>query len=220
MSKSASTPIVAAISTLPVIAACALFGATQASAVTCTADAAGCDPYHVTIEQVGANVVATGVGEFDLTGLTLRPGIGGLTEAGIAPSFPSVTLSTSPPSLARYTGLTGPADFGPGGETVTPNSSGPPVALTASLQLFVPFGYDSGTLLGPSQAIFDDATLASLGITPGLYEWTWGDAPDQSFTIGVAQAPGEIPLPAALPLFLGGLGMLVLAGRRRQLRRI
>ena len=73
-----------------------------------------------------------------------------------------------------------------------------------------------GALLGPSQAIFDNETLVSLGATPGLYEREWGNAPDQTFTIGVVAAPGEIPSPAALPLFSSGLGALGLLGWRRK----
>jgi hypothetical protein len=94
MPKPASTPILAAISTLPVIVACALLGATDARAVTCTVDPEGCDPYVVTIEQVpnasassGFNVEATSNegGEFDLSGGALRLSTPGniATGAGI-----------------------------------------------------------------------------------------------------------------------------------------
>jgi type IV secretory pathway TrbF-like protein len=69
MTKPASTPILAVISTLPVIVACALVGATQARAAMCTMSPSTCNPYVVTIDQVGNNVVATGTGEFDLAGL-------------------------------------------------------------------------------------------------------------------------------------------------------
>ena len=63
---------------------------------------------------------------------------------------------------------------------------------------------------------WDNATFASLGLTPGIYEWTWGttDA-DQSFTIDIA-APTTTPLPAALPLFGGGLGMIGFLTRRKK----
>jgi hypothetical protein len=50
------------------IAACALFGATAA---------ANASPYLVTIQQVGSNVVATGSGNIDLTGLqNFQSGVG------------------------------------------------------------------------------------------------------------------------------------------------
>lgn len=91
MTKTAPT-ILAVIPTLPVIAARALLGATEASAVTCTADP--CDPYVVTINQIGADVVATGSGEFDLTGFGLPFAQTGQTAALIIPS--SANLFRSP----------------------------------------------------------------------------------------------------------------------------
>jgi hypothetical protein len=69
--------------------------------------------------------------------------------------------------------------------------------------IFVPDGYTSGTVLN-SMATFDGVTIASLGLTPGTYVWTWGTAADQSFTLEI----GQTPLPAALPLFATGLGLL------------
>jgi type IV secretory pathway TrbF-like protein len=74
--KPGSTPILAAISTLPVIVACALLAATEARASTCRDDPNGCDPYVVTIDQVGNNsVCSAGAGsaierEFVTGGLT------------------------------------------------------------------------------------------------------------------------------------------------------
>jgi hypothetical protein len=62
MTMPASIPIVAVLSALPVIVACALLDATEPRAATCTADPSNCDPYVVTFDQVGSDVVATGSG--------------------------------------------------------------------------------------------------------------------------------------------------------------
>jgi hypothetical protein len=61
-------------------------------------------------------------------------------------------------------------------------------------------------------AIYDFATFASLGVTPGTYVWTWGTGADQSFTLEI----GQTPLPAAFPLFARGVGVLGVLGWRRK----
>jgi hypothetical protein len=105
----------------------------------------------------------------------------------------------------------GPNNFGPGNQDLNyaSSTSGPQVTLDNN-NLLVPAGYTSGTLLASSVAIWDNATLASLGVTPGqVFRWTWGPEPDQGFTIDTT------PLPAALPLFATGIGGLGLLGWRR-----
>jgi hypothetical protein len=49
ITKLGLTPILATISTLPVIVACALLGVTETRASTCRDEPSGCDPYVVTI---------------------------------------------------------------------------------------------------------------------------------------------------------------------------
>ena len=58
---------------------------------------------------------------------------------------------------------------------------------------------------------FDNATFASLGITPGTYTW---NLPDDSFVIEAGVA--ATPLAAARPLFAGGLGLVGFLARRRK----
>jgi len=98
---------VAAISTLPVILGYALLGAPEARAATCMQDIFTC----VLVQQSGANVVMTGSGEFDTTGLqtvsggqppvsaipsrgrTLRPAVGLWPSVRVPPfNRPNVRL--------------------------------------------------------------------------------------------------------------------------------
>ena len=51
-------------------------------------------------------------------------------------------------------------------------------------------GYVSGTALS-DMAIYSGKTLATLGVTPGTYVWTWGTGANQNFTLQI--------LPAILP---------------------
>jgi hypothetical protein len=70
--------------------------------------------YTVTLEQMGSNVVATGSGPINLTGLTfLRPNLN--TSAGIWANMGLIgTGSTFGAEVDLYNGFTGPTSFGSG----------------------------------------------------------------------------------------------------------
>jgi len=171
-------------------------------------------PYVVTLDQVGANVVATGSGEFDLTGLTA----GGTGEHGftiVGPMNGVISTGVSAPSNTDlYYGISGPSQYGLGGYSFASSSSGGFVGVYGpGSTLYVPAGYTSGSTIS-SSATWDGQTFATLEATPGTYIWTWGTgAADQSFRLNV----GTTPLPAALPLFAGGLGVIgLIAGRKKR----
>jgi hypothetical protein len=62
--------------------------------------------------------------------------------------------------------------------------------------------------------------LASLGVTPGTYEWTWGSGVTaDSFTLQIGAV--AVPEPATLLVFALPLGLIVLlAARYRRPARI
>jgi protein with PEP-CTERM/exosortase system signal len=82
--------------------------------------------------------------------------------------------------------------------------------------LLVPQGYASGAALSDSMT-FNNATFASLGVTPGTYVWTWGDGADQRFTlqIGSVGVPGVPDGGSTVSLL--GFALLGLAPLRRKL---
>lgn len=183
----------------------------------CTVNAT---PYVVKLVQQGTNVVATGSGAIELTGLTFEYG----TFTGGATLWPSSAfVMTGPQSsvaLDTYTGFAGPTSFGSGTIAGGDVNTGDTVGIIGSssyygiTNLWVPSGYVSeDALLGTST--YFNANFASLGVTPGTYRWTWGTGADQSFTLIAA-----VPEPAALGLF--GLGVLLIGGfvrlRRREQR--
>src|SRR5437763_131798 len=79
--------------------------------------------YIVMLNQVGPDVVATGTGAIDLTGLTF---IGSTsTAAGVVPS--SAIIKTGPTSsslILEFTGVSGPTSFGSGGTTSANSGTG------------------------------------------------------------------------------------------------
>jgi hypothetical protein len=95
-------------------------------------------------------------------------------------------------------------------------ASGDFVGITQSMGglLFVPQGYASGAALSDSMT-FNNATFASLGVTPGTYVWTWGTGlPNQNFTliIGAAGVPD-----GGSTVSLLGCALLGLVALRRKL---
>jgi hypothetical protein len=185
--------------------------------------------YTVTLAQQGPNVVATGSGPIDLTGLS--PGfLVSFEQASIAPAFG--LLNTGPSDLSGadvYSGVSGiaqqfsgPNDFGSGLTLYEADSGGGDiVGIFTTLSILVPGGYISGTPLSDTSTYLNQ-TFSSLGATPGTYEWTWGTGENQNFTliIGVraGPGPGAAPEPASAALLGSALAGLLVVGTIRSIR--
>jgi hypothetical protein len=164
--------------------------------------------YVVDLTEQGGNVVATGSGSFDLTGLTFDTTFPS-ASADLIPNLGFVNTGASD-NVDGYSGFTGPTSFGSGGVTFASTSTGESAEIigtaTAPLGialLFVPQGYVSNTTLS-NTATYNGATFASLGATPGVYEWSWGNGANQNFTLVI----GEVPEPSSwLMLMLGFAGL-------------
>ena len=171
--------------------------------------------YTVTLAQMGSNVVATGTGAINLTGLTFDIIVSPAT--GLNASSGTINMGQSNVNVPGYTGLNGPTSFGSGGLFNASTSSGDLFGRFTTQfggPLFVPFLYTSGDPLANSMT-FDNATFASLGVTPGTYEWTWGTGlRNQNFTliIGGAGVPD-----GGSTVSLLGFALLGLAALRRKL---
>ena len=147
-------------------------------------------PYEVTLLQVGPDVVATGNGAIDLTGLSAA----GMTGFGtqIIPSLAFILTGPLISNQNAYTplgGFSGPGNFGPGSTTFAISGTGDAVGIAPYVlgELFVPTTYISDTALSDT-ATYAGKTFSSLGVTPGTYVWTWGAGPDQKFTLQIGAA--------------------------------
>jgi len=169
--------------------------------------------YTVTLEQVGSNVVANGSGAINLTGLTFH----GLTDARSGVVAIIGELNTGPTTRVTvdvYSGAFGPTSFGSGDVFFADTGSGDLVGIFGFAGLIiVPFNYVSGAALSDSMT-FNNATFASLGVTPGTYVWRWGVGANQNFTlhIGAAGVPD-----GGSTVSLLGCALLGLAALRRKL---
>ena len=164
--------------------------------------------FIVTLQQVGSNVVATGSGAIDLTGLHGPSPANG--ASAIVPVAGDIVTGSGNGTL--YLGpISGPTSFGTGGPTDANSSTGPLVSLLynggITSSIIVPSGYVSGTLIS-NGAIYNGQSFASLGVTPGTYEWTWGTGRDaDSLTLQVG--PAAVPEPLiGFPFLLALGGML------------
>lgn len=215
---------------------CRTFGliAALAAAMLLAPAAANATPYVVTFTQQGGNVVANGSGAFDTRGLAFSgvssgasnwPGIvepdDGLVSMGVLPDVgipPGASDVYNFENAGQSKPFFGPANFGSGIGSKDGSVTGDFVLVWSQVgQLDLPVGYTSGTFLSNS-AIWDVASFAGLGITPGIYTWTWGTGAEQSFTIDIVAPTVNAPEPAALGMF--GLGVLLIggfAGLRRRL---
>ena len=176
--------------------------------------------YTVTLQQVEPNVVATGTGVINLTGLTVSGSFS--RDPQIDPCFcqdeGSASIYTGPTSSSvnRYFGARGPRSFGSGPFTSASSGSGDMVGITTTIfgdGISVPTGYVSGTALS-DMAIYSGRTLASLGVTPGTYVWTWGAGADQKFTLKIESAilPAANITNISTRAFVGGGQALAIAG--------
>ena len=140
------------------------------------------------------------------------------TNAQINPSGGTILTGLQDQVFAEdiYTGsITGPTSFGSGGLTNASSGSGFLVGINGALdQVFIPGGITPSQPL-PGSATWNNATFASLGLTPGTYTWTWGTGlPNQNYTliIGGAGVPD-----GGSTVSLLGFALLGLAALRRKL---
>ena len=164
--------------------------------------------FTVTLTQVGPNVVATGSGTIDLTGLSSF----GSTTAG-PEMYPAHGIMGIGPfaNVDFYAGSSEPASFGPGFGGFASSASGDSVFLEDfALDIEVPHGYVSGTSLSGSATY--SGTLASLNTTPGTYTWTWNSGANSY----VLEIPEFTVVPEPGSFLLLGSGALVFTQELRR----
>jgi hypothetical protein len=168
--------------------------------------------YVVDLTQVGANVVATGSGALDLSGLTPD----GLFFVGPVLEPSAGIIGTGVSNLANVlSGVTGPANFGSGGIAAPSSGSGDNVGIPDPSFLFVPDTYISDGPLSDT-SIYNNQTFTSLGVTPGTYVWTWGTgAHADSFTLQIGPTVPEPSTWALMTLGFVGLGIAGWRSRRQ-----
>jgi hypothetical protein len=161
----------------------------------------------VTVVETGGDVVSSGGGSLDLSGLGYDGSFFDVSGGQISPitglhalGAPSLTdIDTYGPPLTTPT-------YGTGGNMLASSGTGDLFGVRSDFPgVAVPIGYISGGALSGSST-FAGQTFASLGITPGTYVWSWSS---DTFTLNI------VPIPAAVWLFGSGLGLLGWMKRKR-----
>lgn len=164
----------------------------------------------ITASEIGGNVVFSGAGSIDITGLTynsdhtlssiMSPEDG---FVAFAAATTSVYISPSLGVVAFGPGVTAASDSVLGNEFIIYSDA-------SSGLIGVPVGYSSGDPLSFS-ATFNGSTMASLGMTPGTYQWT---LPSDTVTLNVGAA--VVPEPTTYIAMAGFAGLGVFVWRRRR----
>ncbi len=187
-----------------------------ALAALCTLGTTSRASFLLTFVQVGNDVVATGSGTLDIQDLSG----GDQANSGpfVDPSY--FTMIAGGPTGLYYLQngtISGPANFGTGGETMASAASGDKVGIGIGLFqscVLTPDGYVSGQHLSDTTT-WDNTTIAGLGITPGAYKWTWGTGANaDSFVIQTVT-----PEPSGTALLVMALGTIGLYAWMRRLLR-
>jgi len=175
----------------------------------------------INVQQVGSDVVATGSGSIDLTGLTLVSSSGAFDLGRVFPAAGTILEGPTSgiPLVSEYSGVTGPTSFGPGVSNISASSGSGDIFGVAGLfaHIELPLTYTSGTLLSPATDTYTGTTIAGMGLIPGTYTYHWGDPthPDPARTLTVQIGP--VPEPASLAIWgLGALGCAIAGYRRRK----
>jgi hypothetical protein len=164
--------------------------------------------FIVTLVQEGSNVVATGSGTINFTGLTLD---GSISTSAFINSTDGIIFTgpTSAVPTSIYGHFTVSSSFQSGGPFV-PASSGNGDFVGIGLhnaELLVPSGYVSGNPLSDNST-FDNQTFSSLGVIPGTYVYKWGSGANaDSFTVQIGAVPAPL-IGRGLPVLLAVGGML------------
>jgi hypothetical protein len=180
-------------------------GATPTPTPTPTSTSSVVSPFSLQFYESGSDVILSFAGQLDLTGLeyvqefTVNGG-GVNAQEGVFGIGPSGVFNVS-----IYTGstFTYPLNFGPGGG----GPSGPPTGtgdyfgvfngILPEQMIVVPTGYVSGDYIEGTTTL-SGATISSLGMTEGTYNYSWGDGAGQSFDLvigGVSPEPTPTPTP-------------------------
>lgn len=171
----------------------------------------------INISQNGADVVVTGSGSFDTTGLT-RSTSGGSFSSGLNGEYGVIRFGAGPVigQVSTYE-ISGPASFGkPGDYRSATTAIGDEFGIFGvSSQVILPLNYVSGTFLS-AKLTYANTNLNSLGLASGTY--TYANARDR-VTVSIGNTTPAVPEPATWAMMILGFGVVGYSLRRKTVLR-
>lgn len=165
----------------------------------------------INISEVGTNVTLTASGTFDQALATIQA-TGHSFGQQVFPSFGFAGFGTQSP--VQVYALSGPSNFGSGNFSSTVDvNSGLGIGLNARSRIF----FISSSYLNNSQisssGVISNSTLASVGFTPGVYNFLIGG---NALTVNISPGTGAVPEPGTWAMMLLGFSGIGYSIRRRR----
>jgi hypothetical protein len=170
--------------------------------------------YTITIQQSGANVVASGSGTINTAALAIPSMSSNIPLAHNINSTNATVVVGGGGNIDQYKTISPPSNFGSTTASATPANSGTGSMFGVngkSASLYVPTGYVSGTFIsGTSQ--WNGMTLSMLSLTTGTYTYTWGSGANADSVTVKILGPLSLSVSAthSSPIFQAGPGTITL----------
>lgn len=155
--------------------------------------------YTIFMTEVGADVVVSASGSIDTNGMAALSQTIDCAGTNLGAMFPPGIFCTGTGSagLILNSAITNPHAFGSGSSLSLANiGSGDPVFFSSS-SLYLPANYASGSSLSSSDT-YTGKTLATLGVTAGIYTYNLTSGDKIVLNIGIAEL--LFPEPASTPI--------------------
>lgn len=169
----------------------------------------------INISQVGLDVVVAGSGRINTAGLTNYGAGPSPTGVGGAYGLAVVGINGGYSDGYGYA-FTNPGTFGTGDGTIADSGNGSNFGLIGGSDynaIYLPINYISGTALSGT-SLFNNTTLASLGLTIGSYVFNVSNG--DTVTVNIGPVAAAVPETATWAMMIAGFGMMGAAMRTRR----